>query len=67
MLTEGESASHYWLLMLLAQEGKLTEDFLSEDDTKHLQETPYSEWPEELKEKLAPWIPDSWDNPDDEG
>ncbi len=43
------------LLMALKQEGKLTNEFLPPEEFRIIQEKPYSEWPRELQDKLAPW------------
>lgn len=61
MLTEGQRASHAILFLSMKEDGVLNDKFLPPDEFMIVKETPYPEWPQKLKDKLAKYTA-GWDN-----
>ena len=62
MLTEAQRASHTKMILAILQDGKLNDEFLPPEEFQIVKTTPYPEWPQAMKDKLARYTED-WDYP----
>jgi hypothetical protein len=65
MLTEAQKASHAILLLSMNEDGVLNDKFLPPEEFMIVKETPYPEWPQALKDKLAKYT-GGWGDPEEE-